>query len=63
MKSYRLKNKNLVVPFRAESDGIIGDALLVIDQTHPNYAAWLPYVTDAPPEIEKEFGNVDPQNR
>jgi hypothetical protein len=45
MYARKLPNGDLLVPVRAESeDGVLGDALAVLDPNHPDYAAWLPFV-------------------
>jgi hypothetical protein len=45
MYARKLPNGDLLVPVRAESeDGTLGDALAVLDPSHPDYAAWLPFV-------------------
>lgn len=56
MTAYVLKNKNLVVPIRAETGGIIGDALTVIGPEHPDYERWQRFAVQAPAEIEQEYG-------
>jgi len=60
MTSYLLKNNNLVIPYRAESDGIIGDGLLLISPAHPDYARRRNTAQPAPPAIEAEFGKQTP---
>jgi hypothetical protein len=45
MYARKLPNGDLLVPVRAESeDGTLGDALAAIGPSHPDYAAWLPFV-------------------
>jgi hypothetical protein len=56
MNAYQLRNGNLVIPIRAESDGVLGDALVVIGSAHPDYEKWLRFVQPAPADIEGEFG-------
>lgn len=57
MIAYLLNNNNLVIPKRAEGNGVIGDGLTVIDSTHPDYNKWLPFAQPATPEIESVFGD------
>lgn len=59
MNAYLLANGNLVVPIRAESDGVIGDALVVLAPSHPDHERWMDFADPAPIEIERQFGNVD----
>jgi hypothetical protein len=40
MHAQRLPDGRLVVPIRAEGPGVIGDSIVVIDESHPDYAAW-----------------------
>ena len=61
MNAFLLANGNLVVPKRAESDGVIGDAMTVIGPAHPDYPKWRDFVQPATPEIEKAFGNQEPE--
>lgn len=58
MIAYVLSNGNMVVPNRAESDGIIGDGMIVISQNNPLFQKWLPYARPATPEIESIFGSM-----
>lgn len=45
MSAIKLPNGNLLIPVRAESDdGIIGDAMLEIDESNPLYTEWLQYL-------------------
>lgn len=38
----RLPNGNLLIPKRAESDdGMIGDGMIEIDPSHPDFEMWL----------------------
>lgn len=46
MNPTRLPNGNLQVPARAEGPGgIIGDGLIEIGPTHPDYATWDEYLS------------------
>lgn len=56
MNAYLLANGNLVIPRRAESAGMIGDALVVIGPGHPEYEQWRNFAQPATPEIEQAFG-------
>lgn len=58
MSAYLLANGNLVIPIRAESNGAIGDAMIVIGPTHPDYQRWHAEALTATPEVELEFGNA-----
>jgi hypothetical protein len=40
MKATRNSDGTLTVPMRAETDGMVGDALVVIGPDHPDYEAW-----------------------
>lgn len=60
MMAYVLKNKNLVVPIRAQTGDAIGDALTVIGPAHPDYQRWRQFATQATAEIEQEFGSRRP---
>ncbi|WP_158675564.1 hypothetical protein [Nocardia stercoris] len=40
MTATRNSDGTLTVPMRAETNGIIGDALVTIDRDHPDYEAW-----------------------
>ena len=41
MRTIKLENGHLLVPKRAEGpDGLIGDGVLEIDETHPDYEFW-----------------------
>lgn len=61
MIAYLLANGNLVVPFRAETDGMVGDMLDVIAPTHPDHERWLAFAIPAPDSIEAKFGNQKPR--
>lgn len=39
---------DLMVPVRAESDGVIGDGMARVSPGDPLYEAWLPHVDDEP---------------
>ena len=39
-----LPNGNLLVPMRAEGEGVIGDGLVEISPGHPDYERWLEYL-------------------
>lgn len=40
MKATRNSDGTLTVPMRAETNGVIGDALVTIGPDHPDYEAW-----------------------
>lgn len=40
MKVYELPDGKLVVPARAEGDGVIGDGMAVIGKDGPEYQKW-----------------------
>ncbi|GLY78572.1 hypothetical protein [Actinoallomurus iriomotensis] len=40
MRATRNPDGTLTVPMRAETGGIIGDALVTIGPDHPDYEAW-----------------------
>lgn len=41
MNARRLENGKLLVPVRLEGDdGFVGEGLLEIDESHPDFAAW-----------------------
>ena len=45
MEPERLPDGRLRVPMRAEGpDGVIGDAMVVIDERHPSYRIWADYL-------------------
>ncbi len=47
MRVIALKNGNLLVPSRVESEGgTIGDGVLEIAPDHPDYERWLAFVTE-----------------
>jgi hypothetical protein len=41
MIARRLPNGNLLIPIRADSEGVQGDASLEIAPDHPDYERWL----------------------
>jgi hypothetical protein len=45
----KLPNGNLLVPFRAETDGVVGDGVKEIEPSDPEYQRWLAWVDDTPP--------------
>jgi hypothetical protein len=49
-----LPNGNLLVPMRAESDGVIGDGLVEITPEHPDYQHWLEYLERVAQVLESE---------
>jgi hypothetical protein len=60
MNAYVLLNGNMVVPIRVESEGVIGDILVVRAPSHPDYEKWRNFVKPAPAEIEQEFSDKEP---
>lgn len=44
MEAKKLENGNLLVPIRAESEGIIGDSMVEIGPDHPDYKVWLEWL-------------------
>jgi hypothetical protein len=44
VEAIRLPNGNLLAPYRAETDGTIGDAMLEIGPDHPDFASWSRHV-------------------
>lgn len=40
MKAFRLKNGNLMVPRRAEAEGVVGDAMVEVGPGDPDYESW-----------------------
>lgn len=60
MIAHVLRNENLVIPFRSESEGVVGDSLIVISKKHPKYQVWKPFSVLATEEIEKLYANVAP---
>ena len=57
MMAYTLRDGRLVVPFRAETGDTIGDALIAIEPSHPDYERWQQFTVPAPVEIEKTYGD------
>ena len=47
MEPERLPNGNLLVPARAEAEGVRGDGVREITPDDPEYARWLPWLPDA----------------
>ncbi len=43
MKAYALPDGRLVVPRRAESDGVRGDGMAVVETGDPDYRLWMDY--------------------
>ncbi len=54
MRVVRMLNGNLLVPARSEGPGgIIGDGMVEVAPSDPDYQKWLPFVTEMePPESE-----------
>ena len=46
MEAERLPNGNILIPIRAvdEESGIIGDAMIEIDPSHPDFKEWDEYL-------------------
>lgn len=61
MVAQLLMNKNLVIPLRAESDGNVGDGMIVISPDDPDYKKWLSFSIPATAETERQFGNISPR--
>lgn len=59
MPGFRLKSGEFVVPYAIhdEKTGMVGDMLIKIDKTDPQYQAWVPHVVEAPPDVEAEYAN------
>ena len=55
MRAERLPSGNLLVPARAETDGVIGDAMGVIGPDHPEYEMWAAEAT-GPIDLDAEKG-------
>lgn len=59
-----LSDGRLIVPIRAESehDDIIGDGMIIIDQSHPHfqsYMNWIERMRSEPDESEEDEGEED----
>jgi hypothetical protein len=57
MKAFLLPNGNMLVPLRAEGPGgIIGDGLIEVGPSNPEFDAWLKWAVEAPQEMLKTNG-------
>jgi hypothetical protein len=55
MFCYKLKDGSLLIPVRAETDGIVGDTLKRITKDDPDYSDWEKEAMKAPAPIEQNF--------
>ncbi len=53
MTVYELPDGRLVVPMRAESEGVIGDGMVPIDESHPDYQKWRDWLDRTGTETER----------
>jgi hypothetical protein len=44
MKATKLPNGDLLIPARAETDGVIGDGMIRISEGHSDYKKWLDFI-------------------
>lgn len=51
MSARMLPNGNLLIPKRAETDGVIGDGMVQIEPGTEEFLRWLPFVEAAPDEL------------
>jgi hypothetical protein len=54
----KLANGNLLVPSRAEGDGIVGDGVVEIGPDHPDSEGWWTYVS-----LQKAMSQHRPKSR
>lgn len=57
MNAYRLKSGNLLVPRRAETDGVLGDGVVEVGPDDPDYHAWMSWYArqgEEPPDLPEE---------
>ncbi len=51
VRAFKLDNGNLLVPMRAETDGIIGDGMVEVAPGSPEYEKWISLAEPLPPEF------------
>lgn len=54
MNATRLDNGNLLIPIRAESDGIIGDAMIEVGREDPRFIEWDNYLNAEQQSMDDE---------
>jgi hypothetical protein len=54
MFAKKLPNGNLLVPFRAETGGVIGDGMKEVAPGTPEYDEWINFVLPDHPEKDSE---------
>lgn len=55
MFCYKLQDGSLLIPVRAETDGVVGDTLKRITKEDPDYFDWEKEAVKAPASVEKIF--------
>jgi len=56
MEAIRLPNGNLLAPYRAETDGTIGDGMIEIGPDHPDFESWSRHVAELEPAAAPASG-------
>lgn len=57
MNAWKLPDGRILIPKRAEGDGVIGDGLVLASAEEA--AEWAPWTEPAPPELTKWWAEIE----